>query len=608
MNTRRGIAVPLVLTMGGVLALMVFGVMKYSGQEIKWVSRLMDGKQAEYLAYAGINYATQRLNNEGRWYQPPDGSPKDAYLSFAMTEEEPFGKNNGKFYVVCLETTRKIVCKEHPLYEKYTTPEAPNGFIEVNVVSSINIYSLGVKGEDRCLMFSRLIMSPEPVARSRSTNAPGTGNTTGAFAPNEFTITMSPDVPQAEPDGAIETQFKVTDLLIPVGKQIQGNERIVRLLPATTVSTKEFFPCAEVDGKIKTWLVKPGDIVKVGSPLAVMETESGTAVPSTTLKKTIQITRIDLRKHEKNVKGFNPKDLENVDFLKKIWNDVDANFKEAFTRNYRNVYTNETQFQSQLETLEQKTDLTQEDVERLAVTGGSGGAESEFIMSMFRSFYPPNQGIDPDSNEAKQFPGSARFNLSHRPRNLKSETEEACRIFSDCGGDRFKQDLEATIPKTDSAVCLVPSTEGFIGKMKSVSTQGFSEEGSPESIIEGLTFLKKAKSKGSISWVNGTPWETKELAIANAPNGASYREVPSKKGWYPPPNFGKVDYGDAYYTYENGALKLRVDYILNFIKKHYGDDGNFPTGKDLRLGADQEDQPQKPGPPDITGRRTSDGC
>lgn len=609
MKTRRGLAVPMVLIMGSVLALLVTGVMKYSGQEIKWVSRLMDAKQAEYLAYAGINYATQRLNDEGRWYQPPDGSPKDAYLSYAVTEESPFGAGNGKFYVVCLEKTRKIVCEDHPLYERYTTTEAPNGYKNVNVVSSINIYSLGVQGEDRCLMFSRFIMSPEPIARSRSTNAPGTGNTTGAFAPNEVIITMSPDVPQANPDGSIETRFTVSALLAPVGKEVQGNERIVDLLPATTGSTKHFFPNAEVDGKIKRWLVSPGDVVKVGDKLAVIETVSGTAVPSNTLKKMIQITRIDLRKMGKNVKGFSPAVLEDLSFLQKVWAEVDTNFKEAFTRNYREVYQNETQVQGKIDTLDKKNNLTQEDVESLTGSSGSGGAESDFLLSMFKNFYPPNQGIDPDSQEARDFPASARFNLSTRPRNLKAETEEACSIFSGEGGSGFREALEATVPKTDPSVCLISTTEGFLTKLGSLSTQGFSTEGSPESIIERLTFLQKATSKGTIDWVNGTPWETKELAIANAPNGASYKQVPSKNGWYPPPNFSAVTYGNgSYYTYENGAFKLRVDYILNFIKKHYCDDGRFPTGKNLRLGADQEDEPQAPGPPDITGRRTSDGC
>lgn len=601
MKLRRGIAIPLVLTLGGGLALLIFGVMNYSGNEIKWVSRLMDTKQAEYLAYAGINFAASELQ-KGRWYQPPDGP----YVNWGKTEKTPFGANGGKFTVMCVESTRKIDCKGQPLYENYRTPKAPRGYVSVHVVTSVKIYALGEKDDDKVLIFGRFIMSPEPVLQSNSTDAPGSGKSQGSFSTNEIEIYASADVQQEQADGAQETVFKVSQFLKQPGQEIRGNERIIELLPGSTVSTKRFYPCAEVDGKIKRFLVQPGQMVRVGEPIAIMETKCGTYVPSTTLKKMIQITKIDLRKYAGQIKKF---DINDINVLNKIWEDLNKEYLQSFTKNFNGIFNNPQTYESILTNLDKAPDLTVPKVSSsIPASPQSPAAESEFILEMFKGFFPPGRGMNPDSQEAKEFASKAKFNLSHRPRNLKPETEEACRIFAGEGGSEFKRQLEDTVPKREPPVCEINGTDGYLGKMKTLGDQKFSETAPPPDLIKSLTYLERAKSKGTILYDNGTPYETKELALANAPNGASYKFVPSKNGWYPPPDFTFDGYSDAFYTYENGDIKLRVDYILNFIKKHYSDDGSFPVGKDQRLGADQEDEPQAPGPPDITGRRTSDGC
>ena len=48
---------------------------------------------------------------------------------------------------------------------------------------------------------------------------------------------------------------------------------------------------------------------------------------------------------------------------------------------------------------------------------------------------------------------------------------------------------------------------------------------------------------------------------------------------------------------------MRVDYLLGYFKKHYDEGIINPPADELRAEDDITDEPQAPGPPDVTGAR-----
>lgn len=592
---RAGIAIGVVLICAACFAMMVFGMMKYSSSEMRNVSRLVDKKRAEYLAYAGINWAAVELA-KGRWYQPP-GEPPVKVQRPAWGEKtlEPFGPGNGRVRVVCQEAGRiGVDVRGDDLYGR---------FDKVDLLDHIKVYALGEMREEKALYYGKFIMSPDPYLNSDRTDAPGTGGAAAAPArPGSNLVNIL--IPRAwSQDGAVSQVFTVTAVNVAPGQVIDINTICCTLAPTIAI-TQSYDVKGPTYGRLKRVNVTVGQTVNADDVFGVMEEDCGSVVPSMTLKKMVQINHVDLRLYE----GL---DLTDPDTLHRVGQDA-MGVAKTFIVNYakNREVSQRLPVVMQLPSMGEKT-TEAEMVARIERAGNMptydvDRAGNRFILEMLERWHP--DGFNLTATGAAAFASASVYNLGHRRGHPRAEIKE---ILEGSGNASRLAGLYETKPWQNEGFHKIQPTSRYT----SMLGDQFNEGMSTRDLIDGLSFLQNARRNITVVLAGGTPLEDGPFRAAVASgtiNPADYWWWQRRNGWYAKPSSitGPTPSSVAY-TYENDTtnppIRLRVDYLLNYLRKHYDEGGVTAFSNRLRMPSDQNDTPQAPGPPDSTGARYSGG-
>ncbi len=593
-DRRHGVALNAVLLTAVCFSMLVFGMMKFSSSELRAVSRLVDKKQAEYLAYAGINWASAELAKK-RWYQPPGSPPsKVERPAWGMKTLEPFGTGQGKVTVFCQEAGRLGVdVKDDDLYGR---------FDKIDLLDHIKVYALGECRDEKAMYYGKFIMSPDPYLNSDSTDAPGTGAAGGATtsAPGLVEIPVERAFAQ---DGSVEQKFTVVSINVTVGQQIDINTVCATLKPATLAITQTYDVKGVTYGKLKEIRTTVGAQINAGDVFGIMEEDCGSVRPTMTLKKMVQINHIDLR-------PFRGKDLADAAVLHQIGQEAKATALE-FVVNYTKNAEVSAKLPGVMASPELPPQTSEAEIIRRIETSGQqpkydvNKAGNRFILDLMSRWVPDGFKLDPAA--AQKFAAGARYNLGHRRGHPRAEIKE---ILEGSGHADILKKLYDTKPWNDEGFHVVNGTEKYQGKM----SDQYNDNMSTTDMIKGLSFLGNARKSITITLMGGTPLEDKPFKDAVAKgeiNAADYWWWARRQGWYKQPTITGPTPSSVAYTYENDTtnppIRLRNDYILNYLRKHYDEGGITAFSNKLRMPGDQNDTPQAPGPPDSTGARYSGG-
>ncbi|HNV71720.1 MAG TPA: hypothetical protein PKO06_18590, partial [Candidatus Ozemobacteraceae bacterium] len=571
------------------LGIIIAGVLRYSGSELKLAQRLIREKRAEYLAYAGISWTLEELRKK-RWYQPPGKPPlKVQRPNYHMEVLEPFGAGNGKVTVICDEYGKLGVdVSKSDLY---------GNLDKADLLDHIKVFSIGEDGDaqTRAMVYGKFIMSPDPFLNSDSTDAPTMGSVAGKGM-------MDILIPQAwSQDGAVGKTFIVHEILVTVGTRVDPNTVVARLRqgpdwPYPTTMTHDVK--SPYFGTLTTINVKTGQQVSQDDVFGTIKEESGSSVPSETLKRMVQVKRVDLR-------PFFGKDLTDISTIREIGK-VMGDESRLFVKNQ---VLNQPLSRSLAENLTKtplpdKTDAATI-MNRLGGLGmgSSAGYDQDgnaFILDLFKHWHP--RGYQLKDDEIPAFLAGCRFNLGTRPSEPRAEIKQ---VLTYSGHKDVLDKLYDTAARKNPEYYVLKGIEKYLSMLK------HDPNSVTEKMIHDLSFLQNARKRISVKLDGGTPWEDDiyKDKVAKGENMAGYWWWPERAGWYGPIKISGPFPDEVPYTLENDTvdppLKIRVDYLLNYHRKHY-DEGSlqpFPSG--WRLPADQNDTPQRPGPPDSTGSQYS---
>jgi intein/homing endonuclease len=277
---RKGSAIMMAMILGSVFFIAVTSLMRHSSGEVRHVKAVSAVKKAELLALSGIDYAEGKLR-KGRWY----GTPFVEYeknvgnhKTFGREKFKPFGSKEGEVLVICEDVANKV-----PGYNAY-------GMQKYWTLHHIDVYSMGVFEGQRCLIYGRYIMSPEPLLNDNTTEAAG-------FASPEFNIPGAVAVSAKKiihEDEEIEN-FVVKEVKVSTGQKVDMNTIVAVLNPLNDPDVNiDIRP--NTSGNIAEVLLTAGETCRAGDNLAIISksiiTSSGIAQTGT-LKKMVRITKIE---------------------------------------------------------------------------------------------------------------------------------------------------------------------------------------------------------------------------------------------------------------------------------------------------------------------------
>ncbi len=576
--SRRGLAVPAALVLVSVFLVFVAGLMKFSGQETGNVRTLIDLKQAEYLAYSGLNMATVRLHG-GRWwvagmkFDPTNKVPRPTGGTMVA---EPFGAGKGKAYIIAEE------------FESANPTPIP-GYSKVQRLDHIRVLSIGEVNGSRVLVFGKYIMSPEPLLNSDSTEA---AETQAANVTSNGDVEVRVPKPWSQ-DGPVPAAMVVKAVHVTAGQKVDPNTVLALLAPHPddpVQITMTWEIKAPAFGTLKTVSLAVGQKVFANDLFGVCTDELMTAVRSNkTLKKMVRITKIADRT------------LANLDLsdfhLRR--NRVDALIRDlsrAYVLNYgKNLQVSpllEKSFASPLlpaRTTESDVLARLKDVP-LAPTLDFEHSGNRFMEDMMQKWVMP--GLAQDIRRA--FPGASEYHLGVRRSDPRPEIMEVLAHFGRLG------DIE-TAPRRNPGLYQIKGTDRFLQIKK--PDLGADQAG----FIKDATFLPDGAKKIRIVFDKGTPLEDqpfKDAVAAGQINPDDYWWWESKQGWYTKPDIS-IEPVDIPYNYVNNStgspFTMELGFVLTWLRKHYDEGLAVPPRDTIRAPSDQNDTPQAPGPPDSTG-------
>ena len=160
---RKGSAIAIAIILGTVFFIAVSALLQHSSGEMKHVKAISAVKKAELLAISGIDWAESQLR-VNRWYGTdfvPYEQNKGKHDTCGIKELTPFGSNEGTVTVICEDVANKT--PGHNMY----------GMQQIWFLHHINVYALGEFENQKCLVYGRYIISPEPILNSKSTDGAG---------------------------------------------------------------------------------------------------------------------------------------------------------------------------------------------------------------------------------------------------------------------------------------------------------------------------------------------------------------------------------------------------------------------------------------------------
>lgn len=576
---RRGIAVPTTIVLLAVFFLFVAGMMKFSGQEAGNVRALIDLKEAEYLAYSGLNAASVRLNS-GRWwvagkgFDPANKIPRPTGGTWVIS---PFGPGKGKAYVIAEE------------FESANPTPIP-GYAKVQRLDHIRVLSIGEFNRARVMVYGKYIMSPEPLLNSDSTEAAETqaGNVTA-----DGNVEIRVPKPWSQ-DGPVPVAMVIKKLYATSNQKIDPNSVLALLAchPSDPVQiTMTWEIKAPAFGQMKSISLAEGQKVFAGDLFGVCTDELLTSVRSNkTLKKMVRITKFVDR-------SLTDLDLSDFDLRRNRIDPVIKQLSQTYVANYaKNLSISPLLEKSFLSPLLPDRTTERDVLARLTdVTAPDSAPDLERVGNIFMDDMMEKWVIPGLRSDIRQkFPKASEYHLGVRRADPRPEIMEVLSHFGRLG------DIE-TAPRRDPSLYQIKGTSRYLEVMKP-------DVGKPQGeFINMATYLPDGAKKITILFNKGTPLEDapfKAKVAAGEIDPNAYWWWNSKAGWYTMPDIS-IEPVDIPYNYVNQApsqaFTMEVGFVLNYLRKHYDEGMAVPPSGTIRSPSDQNDTPQAPGPPDSTG-------
>ncbi len=577
---KRGFAIPTTIVLISVLFMFVAGLMKYSGQEMTNVKRVVNYKQAELLAYSGINWASTELQ-KGRWWvkgKKFDPKSKVDRATGGTQGMTPFGPDMGKAYVVCEE------------FES-ANPSPVSGYDNVQRLDHIRVYSIGEYEGQRVLVYGKFIMSPEPFLNSDSTD--GAEVEAGPVNPEDGTVNVLIPRPWSQ-DGPVPTYMRIRSLSCAAGLKIDPNSILGTLEPHPDDPINYITMTWDIKSPVFGFLEKVnmtiGQKVRADEVFGVCKDELMTAArASSTLKKMVRITKIANRE-------ITDLDLTDFDIRRAKIDPMIKKLSQDYVVNYAKNLDASDKLEDSFNSPPLPKLTTEDDVlQKLEIVPPSASLDPErsgntFMRDMLNKWIIP--GLP--ANLRKPFPPGAEYHLGVGKSNPRPEIIEVLTKFGRLG------DIE-TEPRRHPELYQILGTDKYLEVMDPDITRNVGD------FIHRATMLPDAAKKITITFDKGTPLEDapfKAKVLAGLINPADYWWWSSKNGWYTMPTI-TIEAVEIPYSYVNKTtgtpFSMELGFVLNYLRKHYDEGMALPPTGTIRAPSDQSDTPQAPGPPDSTG-------
>ncbi len=662
-NVRQGFSIPVAILAGGFLLIIAGALSFYSQGEMKSVRTLLGKTTSEYVSFSGLIWAYERLCRKGRWYQPAGNSFDDRGNQWCNSwEGAPFGDTIDSIAIPFSDDQAKKVTIFIDEVKSSRTRQIPgktiNGKQGLEMLDHLKVLALGEAGGEDCLIFGKLIMMPEPILNSNML--------TGQFPddpvdqdPDKYVIRV-PEIrnkptgygAKIEPGYIWSQDFELTDrvqisqVFFAKGQRVRMEDYVVQFhtewTPPPTWATQEPKMRARYDGVVDDVLVGVGDIKNEGDPLAVIRknhVRRGTKIP---LIKMVRITRIP-------TEIYRGRKLSDVNNRIRVYKYIDG-LKESFLKNFLSSSDSSSldAFFSGLNAVSRVPVLTDDQIARIPNLAAPDGANKNeamnyFVRNMMYNFVAP---IGLVATAAKQFGGSAQYELAVEPREITPQLKELLEIHGQHyhGSKDFFTNQMDTLPKKmlrqGKDVYKFKSekydgaTQEYIDFMMNRGRYGFKNPdpgGKNDAFIHDASWLDDAAVYANIYLNQDTPWtpETFDNMVKNgeikdpenyfrwknskgeegywkfAPESAiTIRKISVPYNYVNPviPGGGTPNPNeDPTFAKDQAAFTVRECDLMDFFRKHY-DEGNVSPGAgELRPDDDIEDTPQAPGPPDATG-------
>ncbi|MDD3001832.1 MAG: hypothetical protein PHF29_08775 [Candidatus Riflebacteria bacterium] len=559
---RKGSAIMMAIILGSVFFIAVSGLLRHSSSEMKHIKAVSSVKKAELLAMSGIDWAESQLRI-GRWYGKdfvPYEKNIGEYNTFGVKDLTPFGSGEGDVKIVCEDVANKV-----PGENMY-------GMQKIWFLHHINVYALGEYENQRCLIYGRYIISPEPILNSKSTDGAG-------YASPEHGIpgAVGVSVAKSTVNGEEISDYVVKEVKVSQYDNVDVNTVVAILNPLNDPDTNiQLRPSTY--GIIAEVKLSVGQTCRAGDNAMILtksiDTGSYGTATMKTLKKMVRVTKIPLE----------------------IWNDLDiedrndrytlSQYINGISGDYLQNFVAHAALEDALEDIgDSKLDKKlnpQKILNKLPahITNTTRNrAENTFLAYMIKNFTAPGGTWDKKEKALEK----TFLKLDH-PKTTKPP-KELVDWLSDLGLSHVLN----TKPRRDSRY--------FDPKMKKdeflhLLNPKFNQP--PDKFIQDLSQLNDASrliriEEGDFGSSPVYNEDENGITIVNPDKGVKVTvEKVTKKYSFVDPESG---------------FAIEMQDLMSFIKKYYDDDGSQSPREDVRTNEHIDWPLPKPAPPAPTPRQ-----
>jgi hypothetical protein len=414
MQKTSGLALPVALVMGSVIAMAVFSLSLISSSELKMVSKLTVLTKAEALAFSGLQLVEDRLF-KSRWYQPQGDEFSNPAAIWKSFHHERIDRGENQYIDIYLD--------EFPSAHKLTVYRK-GGHFNIGLLDNIRVLAVGTSGGEKALVYGKFIVSTEPQLNSNSTDGVKDG-----FLPEIVNIFFQPRLTDRQskviPAGYL---FAITNVYVKAGDIITssvkdgvdiGTANATKIAEIKIPDGAESHYGAELEdglilapynGTILEVYVEPGGPEKgkimAGAVVAKMQKDQEPEAMNYSLKRMVRIQRL---KNE-----FARTDLSRLENRKTVYSKIKEN-NEEFVRNYFSVCKSSKiisdAFREDLTTERMSVEKAVEKMKRAKIEwhkNSTDEGKKQILKQMLAMFCPPEIM---DHEERDKFRKRAEFLL-----------------------------------------------------------------------------------------------------------------------------------------------------------------------------------------------------
>lgn len=542
---RKGSAIATALILGTVFFIAVSALLQHSSGEMKHVKAISAVKKAELLAMSGIDWAESELR-KGRWY----GSELKEYKN-TIGEHRSFGKmrlsedlnlipdGEGEVTVICEDVANK-------------TPGSNNyGMQKIWYLHHINVYALGEFENQKCLVYGRYIISPEPPLNSKLTDIYDTQEN------SEQPGLISVSIPTTSSGNQDVTEYTIKELKAYEGKYVDVNTVLALIHPIgepdkiIKVRPQDF-------GNVYEVKMQEGQNCSAGEKLLTLSKSINTSEGSASmksLKKMVRVTKIPLDVWE----GL---DIENINDRFAISQYI-SGLSDSFLQNFvAHARLEESIKGLGVEKLDKKISssdvLTKFPADFTSTTRNR--AENTFLAYMIKNFTAPGENWEEKEKALKK-----TFLQLDQPKSTQPPKE-----YMDWLNELGYPEIIKTKPRVDPRY--------FDPKLKNDEFMTLLNphlNQPPEQFIQTLSQLQDAARNIDIK---EGEYESSENKYDEDEN--SIEIVDSNKGI-------KINVAKETkkYTFVDPESNFAIEMqdLMNFIQKYYSDDNCVSPREDVRI-------------------------